>query len=175
MIVKVFNPVAQLADVHRRQLGDVLVVQPEVQRLAVEARPTALGAHGTREKLACPLLCRAGGGLVLLHLDILHQTVKGKEVIAGGQRLGAQVQALVGTVEDVVQGLLGQLLERCVKGAAIFFTDSLDLPENLHILVFSQGQDAATPDGLLHVGHDLVTVNEVDIAQALAMGTGTQG
>ena len=63
MIVQVFNPCQQLADVHRRQLGDVLAVEPEMQRFAVEA--------GAREELPCPLLGGAGRGVVLLHLDIL--------------------------------------------------------------------------------------------------------
>ena len=125
--------------------------------------------------MSSPLLGRTRGGIVLLHLDILYQTVKGEEIVARREGLGAQVQALVGAIEDVVQRLFGEFIQRGVEGAAIFFTDGRYLPKDLHILVFAQRQDAAIADVQGHVGHDLVTVDDIDISQSLAMRAGAQG
>ncbi len=174
VIVQVLDPVAQLADVHRRQLGDVLAVEPEVERLAVESGAATLGTHNPREELPRPLLGGAGGGIILLHLDVLDQAIKGEEIVAGGECLGAQVQALVGAVEDVVQRFLGQLTQGSVERAVIFLTNRGQLPKDLDIPVFAQRQDAAATNAQRHVGHDFLTVDEVDIAQSLAMWTGAQ-
>ena len=53
---------------------------------------------------------------------------------------------LVGAVEDGVYGLLGQLADGGLEGAAVFLADGLDLPEYHRIAIFAQGQDAAGVD-----------------------------
>ena len=174
MIVKVFNPVTQLANVHRSQFGDILSVEPELQCLTIQASATTIGTRRSREKLPRPLLGSAGGGVVLLHLDILDQPVKGEEVIARGERFGAKAQPLVSAIHDVVQGLFRQLVQRRVKRTSILFTDSRYLPENLHILVFAQRQDATVADAHRRVRNDFVAIDEIDIAQSLTTRTGAK-
>ena len=146
-----------------------------MQRLAVEFRSAALGAYRTRQELFGPVLSAGSGGIVLQHLDVLDHTVKGEEIVAGAERLGAQVQALVGAVENVVKGLLRQLAQRCVQCTAVFLANSGYLPEYLHILVFSQWGDAAFVDTDFVVGNHLLQIYLVDDAQSLAMRTGSLG
>ena len=173
--MQVGHPVAQLGDVHTRELRDVLVVHIEVQGLLVEAVAVALGALGAREELSGPLLRLARGAVLLLQLDIFHQTVVGEEVVVRAQGLGLDVEPLVGAVHDVVDGLVGHLVERGVEVDAVFLAYCGNLPEYEGVLVFSQWQDAPVAYRERCVGHDLVAVDDVHIAQALALVAGPLG
>ena len=59
-------------------------------------------------------------------------------------------------VENLVEGILRNLLNGCLDVAFIVSKNGADLPENHLVLVFAQGYDATIVDGVLTVGNDLV-------------------
>ncbi len=172
MIMQVGHPLAQLRYVHRGELGNVLAVDAEVQRLAVEAVAVALGAHGARKELSGPLLGLVGRLVALLQLQVFHQSVVRQEVVARAHGLGLDGQALVGAVHNLVDGLVGHTGERRVERDAILLANGLHLPEYERVFVFAQRQNAALANRERRVGHHLLAVDDVDVAQALAAVAG---
>ena len=79
------------------------------------------------------------------------------------------------SVEHFVECILGNLVDGCLYGEVVFLQDGLYLPEHHLVLVVAERCNAALVDGERTVGDDLVDVDLVDIAKALAGGAGTFG
>ena len=75
------GPPVKLAEVHAGEFGDVLSVDKEMKSLAVEALSVAFGALNLGEELFAPVACGRSGIVIALHLQILHQTLVGQEVV----------------------------------------------------------------------------------------------
>ena len=143
VFVQTQQPQAQVLDVHIGKFGDVLPRDAEVQCLAVEARPMAVGADGRLGELVRPLLRRGAGLAVLHHLDVLGQPVVLDVVVVRRMRRGSgNAQPLRATVHDFVDGLVGNVLQGCFHGAAVAFEQCLHLPEYHLVLALPQGRDA---------------------------------
>ena len=109
------KPGVELLDVHIGQLGDVLVADAEMQGFAVEACSVAVGAYVGLRELFGPFLCRGAGIAVLHHLDVFHEAVIGDVVVVGGVSRGSgYAQAFGATVENLVDGLVGNVAQRCL-------------------------------------------------------------
>ncbi|CDD51175.1 putative uncharacterized protein [Bacteroides sp. CAG:875] len=80
-------------------------------------------------------------------------------------------QTLIASVQDFIDGILRQFAYWGFQGRFITFQQGFQLPENHHILVFSQRGDCSFIDRQRTVGNHLVLVNQIDIPQSLATRT----
>ena len=94
-----------------------------VKSIAMTFRACASGI-----KLPTPFVCFITGFLVLLHLDVFHQTfVRWR---ATQTCIVLDVQSCVRTVQYIVQRLAWQILYRSLERTAIQLADGLYLPEH---------------------------------------------
>ena len=117
-----------------------------MQGLLVEPCAAALGAHGAREELSRPLLYLGRGIVGLLQLNVFQQPVEGGEVVRRTHRCGLNIEPLIGTIHNLIDSLLGHILQWGLQRCAIFFADSGNLPEDERVLVFSYRRDATIVD-----------------------------
>ena len=172
MLFYVVEPFAEFRNVHRGQLGNILVPDSVRKCLAVQSLTFALRALGLGQKLVGPLL--SGSGVVVLHYipQVLDDAVERYEVVAGSvNQFLVYTNVLQRAVEHLLQGIVRNVGEGCFQVTVIFFENGINLPEYHLVLVFSQGHNAAFVDALIAVGYHLLQVNLVDIAQSLAMWT----
>jgi hypothetical protein len=135
------------ADVHAAEVGDVLAVDEEVERLAVEASASAFGACGAAEPLAAPFLGARRCVVGLLHLDVFEYAFVGEEVVGGGEGGVGDLEPLVGAVEYVGEGFFRQFAHGCGELVAVFLADGFDLPEYHRVAIFAERGDASVADG----------------------------
>ena len=187
LVVEVFphliEPLAQFAEVHSRQLGDVLVPHLIRQCLAVEALAVAFRTLALGQKLLGPLLrtqrrptARRRRAVVIVHdgAQILDDTVVVDEIVAGGvYQILVDAYRLNGAIEYLVEGIVRDVLNGCLQVAVVVAEDGRYLPENHLVFVLAQRHDATLVDGQLAVGNNLGEVYLVDVAQSLATRTGS--
>ena len=77
------------------------------------------------------------------------------------------------TVQDFVEGFLGDVLNAVLQITLIFVQNGIHLPKDHLALVFPQRYDAALVDAELTVGNNFVEVYLVDIPQTLAAWAGS--
>ena len=125
------NPFAEAERVHVGHFGDVFPVDAEPLRLLFQPCAAANGTTHMVHERAGPARDSSRGFLVVLALnevdDALEIDFVGRSDAEG---FALHLEGLVGAVEDYVQGLVGDVFQRCVKGVAVFQTDGFQLPEN---------------------------------------------
>ncbi len=165
----VHHPVVQLTDIHGRQLRDVLSCNQKVERLFVEPLPPAVRAGHRLGKLLGPLLGGSRAFAFLQHLYVFHQTLVGHIIVRRSvHQLRLDAHAVHAAIEYFVQRLLGQFPHGRLHRGVVFLQQSIYLPENHAVLVFSQRKDGPFVDRQVAVGNHLVHVYQADVAQALA-------
>ena len=168
------EPTVELTDIHLRQFTDILIPYLIRHRLTVQSAAVTLRTGGYGQELVGPFLTVLR--LVFLHhvTQVLDDTVEGHEHITRGvYQLLADLHLTEGAVENLSHGLLGDILHRTLQRLVVFLQDSLYLPEEQLVLVFSQGHDGSVVDRYIPVGDHLVHVYLIDIPQSLAYRTGT--
>ena len=104
-------------------------VDEEVQRFLVQPFPSAFRTDGPAEKLAAPLF-RGGSRIFLkLHFQIFGEPLIGKR-ISRRKSLVVEAQPFVGSVDDVVDRLLRDILDGSFQCAAVFLAYRVYLMEN---------------------------------------------
>ena len=131
------EPIAQLGDVHARQLGDVLVPYLVRERLAVEPHAVTFGTLGSGQELVGPLL-PAGAVVVLHHVaQILDDAVELYEIVGRGvYEVFADAHVAQRTVHNLAHRLLRNGVDRRFQRTVVLVEDALYLPENHLVLVF---------------------------------------
>ena len=127
-----------------------------------------------RQELLRPFL--SVGTLVALHhvAQVFDDAVEGHEIVARRvNQFLVDAHILQRAIQNLVHGIVRNLFDGRVQRLIIFLEDSLNLPENQLVLVFSQGHDTPFADGGLAVGYHLAEVDLAHHAQALASWTGT--
>ena len=163
------NPFIKVADIHRSQLINILVMDAEMKRFLIQTRPAAFRTYSRFGKLVGPFLRGSRSILVLHHLDILHDSfVKDKIVGSGMDKRTFDFQTLITAIQYFIDDILRQLAHRSLQRSLITFQQSLDLPENHRILVLSQRRDGSFVHRKRTVGYHLVHINQIHIAQPLA-------
>ena len=172
MLFSLVNPLAQFADVHRSQLGNVLVPNLIRQGFAVQPLAVTLGARCFGQKLVGPLLacCR----VIVLHdlSQVLDDAIERNEVVACRvYQFFFYAHVFQRPVEHLLQCLFGNVLNGRLQVALILLEYGVNLPENHLVFVLAQWYNAPFVDVLLTVGDDLIQINLVDVAQSFTMGT----
>ena len=137
--VKVLQPFVQFAQVHCRQLGNVLSGNAEVEGLLVQALSVTMRTLcGAAEGIG-PFL-RSGAHVRVLHLPyIFYQPfIVSIEIVAGLCGFGRNAQTLRRTVQNLVQQLVIHFLKRGIKRETITFNERLYLPEYHRLTRFPQ-------------------------------------
>ena len=169
-------PLLELLNVHRRQLRNVLVPDAIRQRFAVKACAVTLRTLSHSEELVSPFL--SGLRVVVLHdgAQILDDTVERAEVVARcAHHVLADAYRFERTVQHLVERVLRYLAHRRLQRTFSRFENGSNLPEYHLVLVLAQRNNGALVYRQRVVGDDLLHVNLVDIAQALALAAGTLG
>ena len=167
------KPLTQFGDIHRGELGDVLVPYLIRQCLSVQTLTVALGALALGEELVGPFL--SGGGVVVVHdvTQVFDDTVEGHEVVAGRvYQFFVDAYVLDSTVEHLTECLVRDILNRSLETIVVFLQNGVDLPEDHLVLVFAQWNDTAVVDVDLAVGDHFLQVDLVDDTQSFAVRTG---
>ena len=121
------------------------------------------------KKLVCPFLTR---GRVVAVDDILkvfdHTIIIGKEITRGVHQFLADAHTLKPAIENLVESLVGYILDRGLEGTLIIGQYGFYLPEYHGILVLAQWDNGSIVYAFVAIGDDLVEVYLVYIAQTLA-------
>ena len=171
-ILHMTHPVIQFTDIHGGQFVNILVMNTEMQSLLVQTCPLTFRAHIRLSKLFRPFLCGSRSLLFLHHLDILDNPFIHYKIIGSGMnQCTLDFQTLIASVQDFIDGIFRQFTYRRFQRGLITFQQGFQLPENHHILVFSQRGDRSFIDRQRTVGNHLVLVNQIDVPQSLATRT----
>ena len=176
VLAKLVEPVAQFVDVERGHFRDVFVPNSVRERLALQPLTLAFGTFAGGQKLVGPLL--SGARLVVFHHlpQVFDDAVELHEIVARGvDELLVDADVFERAVENFVHRLLRNVAHGRFQREFIFLEDGLDLPENHLVLVFSERHDGSLMDALAAVGDDFFQVDFVDVAQSLALRTGSLG
>ena len=161
----VVEPLAQLRQVHGCQFRDVLIPYLIRQCLAIQSLTMTFRTLTLCQELVGPLLSAAA--LVVLHdrLQVLDDAVEVNKVVTGRMhQVFVNAHTLQRAIENLVQGLFGNVFYLGLEVAFVFLQDGIYLPENHLVLIFPQRDDGTIVDVLLAVGDDLVKVYLVDVA-----------
>ena len=102
------GPFIQVADIEAAQLGDIFVVDKEMERLAVQTLTLTFRTGDAREELSAPFSGGGAGVFVLLQFDIFYQTFVLGKIVGRRHCRVFQRQAFVGAVEDIIDCLFGE-------------------------------------------------------------------
>ena len=166
------QPFIQLADIHRCQLVNILIVNAEPKRLFVQPRSLTLWAYIGLCELIGPLLRSSRSIAFLHHLDIFHYTLIVYKVI--GSRMNKStfyLQAFIRTIENIVYSIFGQIAHWSLQRSVIFIEQGFQLPENHYTFIFTKRSYGTFVHRQRTVGYHLVNIYQVDVAQALASRT----
>ena len=78
------------------------------------------------------------------------------------------LQTFVASVQYLVNGILGQLVDRRLQICIIPFEQGIDLPEYHAVLILSQGSNRPFVDREGTVGNHFVHIYQIDVTQSLA-------
>ena len=131
-------PRIQILDIHATQIGNVAIIDIVTASLKTKAVAMTIGTYRAREKLLAPMTRRSPGLFVLLHLDILDNSLIGRKVVRGGHCLIGDGEMLGGAVEYIVNAVFAQLANRRAQVKAITPANSLYLPKYHRIMIFTQ-------------------------------------
>ena len=168
------QPFGEFADVHMGEFGNVFSSKLKRQRLAVEPLTLTVGTGGGARKLVGPFLSgRRHFGIGHL-LNVLHQS--GKLDIIVFARFGdgsGNAQAVARSVENFAHCLFGNILNRGGEAAIVLEQHGLNFPEDEGVFIFPQRFQSSLFDTQSGTWTHFFAVDDIDVAQPLALGAGT--
>ena len=149
-----------------------------MQRFLVQALALTFGTDGGADEWS-GLFARGGRGLVvafaLHHGDVFRHALIGVREAGVAEPRCRDGHRLLGAVDDLVHGLFGEVLDGCLERCAVSLAEGFDLSEDERVFVFPEGHDAPLINTERGVGDDLLDVDHVHFAEALATWAGAVG
>ena len=168
-LVQTFQPFVELSQFQSRYFSDILAVEQEVKRLLLQSLAFAFGTFTGSAELLSPSLSRNTNFSILHLLNVFDQTVEFRiDIIRGFRLTGTNSDAFRTALQDFVYRFFRNLAKWCVSRTSIRFEHSFHLPEYHSLLCFAKRSETSVAKRKGRVGNDLVSVDDMNEAKALA-------
>ena len=168
------HPFIQLRYIHAGKLMDILIVNAVREGFFFQFGTMTFRALHHRGKLLRPFLLRSRVIVLLQGLNILYQSFVGHKVVGrSAYQVLIYFHALITSIKNLVNHLMGKVFHRGIQCSIIFLQQSIDLPEHQRVPVFSQRSNGTLTHGKCFIGNDQMLINLVHHTQSTTARTGT--